>query len=82
MRPLTSGRTVTPWRDFKLPTACVSSVSFITSTLADSTEAGRAGAPAPLAAAPVGFEPDADGVVVALVWAAFEIGKEVAGALF
>jgi hypothetical protein len=55
MRPLTSGRSITPWRERKVPTAWVSSVSLITSTRAASTT-GTRGVPAPAAAVddPVG----------------------------
>ena len=40
MRPLTSGLSITPRRERKLPTACVSSVSFVISTIAASTDGG------------------------------------------
>ena len=40
MRPLTSGRSTTPRRERRLPTACVSSVNRTVSTLATSTVGG------------------------------------------
>ena len=80
MRPLTSGRSVTPWRDFKLPTACVSSVSFMISTLADSTVGGRCGPPAPLPVPPPAV-PAAGGVPAAVVVPAVDELASVLAAL-
>ena len=53
MRPPTSGRIITPWRERRLPTVWVSSVMAASRTLAASTAGGRpaaAGAEAPCAA--------------------------------
>ncbi|UUZ66122.1 hypothetical protein LP417_28885 [Polaromonas sp. P1-6] len=61
MRPLTSGRSTTLRRERKLPTACMSSMSRVTSTLATSTDGGLPpGMPlaAPCLGAPAGDSPD------------------------
>ena len=42
-RPLTSGRSTTPWRDCSEPTACASSASVMASTLPTSTLTGPPG---------------------------------------
>ena len=52
MRPPTSGRITTLWRDRRLPTAWASSARDTTWTFAASTAGGRAAGPAPDAAAP------------------------------
>ena len=48
MRPLTSGRSITPWLLLSDPTACTSSVSVINSARATSTVAGPPWPPPPV----------------------------------
>ena len=57
-RPATSGRSITFWRERRLPTVCASSCSRVTSTLATSTPAGPPGPRPPPAAdaVPAGAE--------------------------
>ena len=83
MRPLTSGRSITPWRERSEPTAWASSSSVMASTLPTSTltgPAGPAGPPGP--AAPPGPAPGAAALGPAPASAAAGAALAGAGARF